>query len=132
MLSNLLALTDYSMVVPTFFRLTLFWYLTKHAWNLYKKNELSITSPILIEIFKEDVAYIVRSLIIVIRLSAAVLLFTGIFVPIGALMAAIVYSLRLQTKVYRDDQASADIMLIIISLSLLFLGAGAYAVNFPL
>jgi uncharacterized membrane protein YphA (DoxX/SURF4 family) len=132
MLSQFPAFLDYALVVPTFFRIVLTWYLVKHAWNLYKQNDFSITDGVLKEIFKEDLAHIMRGLVIFIRVATATLLFFGIFTQIGALVCAIVYLLRLQTKAYRGDNASADILLVVISISLLFLSPGAFSIDLPL
>ncbi len=132
MLTQFPYLLDYSLVVPTVFRFVLVWYVVKHAYNLYKMNGFSITHGVLREIFKEDVAHIVRGFVIGLRLLAAALLILGLFTQSAGLVVAIMYLLRLQTKSYIGDQASADILLIFMSLSLLFLGAGAFALDLPL
>jgi uncharacterized membrane protein YphA (DoxX/SURF4 family) len=131
MLSFFPELLNWSTIAPTILRITLASFLFRHAANAFWKGD-AYTLLVLRDVFLAKTAVIVNQVIGYLRVIAATLLLLGLFTQIGALMALVIYILRLQTRKYHGEEAMVDSLLGVIALSLAFLGAGAFSLDLPL
>ncbi|MEN9647473.1 MAG: hypothetical protein RLY57_277 [Candidatus Parcubacteria bacterium] len=131
MLSFFPELLNWSMLAPTILRLTLAYFLFVHAFNAFWKED-SITKHILHSIFFIKTAHVLNRVIGYLRIIAGTLLVLGLFTQVGALIALVLYILRLQTRKYHGEEAMVDSLLGIIALSIALLGPGAFSIDLPL
>ncbi len=131
MLSFFPELLNWSMLAPTILRLTLAWFLFKHAANSFWKGDAT-TLLVLQNLFLTKTAIIINQIIGYLRLIAATLLVLGLFTQIAALVALVIYILRLQTRQYHGEFAMVDSLLGVIAICVLFLGPGAFSFDLPL
>jgi uncharacterized membrane protein YphA (DoxX/SURF4 family) len=131
MLSFFPELLNWSMLGQTILRITLACFLFRHAANAFWKGDAT-TLTVLKSVFLMKTAIIINQVIGYLRVVAATLLLLGLFTQIGALMALVIYILRLQTRKYHGEEAMVDSLLGIIALALAFLGPGAFSLDLPL
>jgi len=131
MLATFPILYSFEILVPTLFRLVLATFLVFQTWCLFSEYQHSVIRKTLRDIFSEDWVDALRVLIGVLRISASILFLIGAFTQIAALVTAILFALRMASHTYREELMSTDLLLILISLSLLFLGPGAFALDYP-
>jgi uncharacterized membrane protein YphA (DoxX/SURF4 family) len=131
MLSFFPELLNWSMLAPTILRLTLAWFLFKHTANALWKED-SITLSVLHNIFLAKTAIVLNKVIAYLRIISATLLVLGLFTQVAAVMALVLYILRLQTRKYHGEEAMLDSLLGIIALCLILLGPGAFSFDLPL
>jgi uncharacterized membrane protein YphA (DoxX/SURF4 family) len=131
MLSFFPELLNWSMLAPTILRFTLAWFLFQHAANAFWKGDAT-TLTVLKSIFLTKTAIIFNQVIGYLRVVAATLLVLGLFTQIAALMALVMYILRLTTRKYHGEEAMVDSLLGVIALCLALLGPGAFSLDLPL
>lgn len=119
----------YADFVPTFFRLIIATLLLFQTWCLINESQHSSVRKVLFEIFSPDYYEAMRILLSGLRVAVAIMLLLGTSVQVAAIMASILFALRMASHTYRDELMTTDLLLIIISLSLIFLGPGAFSIN---
>ncbi len=119
------------MLAPTILRLVLAYFLYTHAANAFWKGD-AVTLTVLKSIFLMKTAVIFNQVIGYLRIVAATFLLLGLFTQIGALMAVVIYILRLTTRKHHGEEAMVDSLLGVIALCVALLGPGAFSFDLPL
>jgi uncharacterized membrane protein YphA (DoxX/SURF4 family) len=131
MLSLLPYMLSLELFVPTFLRLIVATFLVFQAYCLFSSVRHSTVRQVIADVFSADWAVAMRILVGILRVIAAILLILGIFTQIGALVAALLFVLRIVSNTYQGELVSTDVLLIIICLCIAILGPGAFAIDYP-
>lgn len=120
-----------SPFVPIFLRVVIATFLIFQTYNLFTSHAPSATRHTIHTLFGSDMSIAMKILIGLLRIIAAVFLLLGFLTQTGALIAAILFVLRIVTHSYRAELVTTDLLLIIICLSIFILGPGAIAIDYP-
>ncbi|MFA5934118.1 MAG: hypothetical protein WC795_02775 [Candidatus Paceibacterota bacterium] len=125
MLSLFPKLFSFAILVPVAFRLILGLYLGREMWRNYKKAKES-ASP------RQRTSFYIQA---VLQLVLGLMFIAGLFVQLAGIIACVIFLFRANEVRGNSGQPSLielSFALAFISLSLIFLGPGIFAIDLPL
>lgn len=125
------ALLNYAFYAPILLRIVLGLYSLAFGFSQKRNMPSADVAQTVVTETRKDVNFFIRALLII----AGLLVIAGFYTQIATVVLTLLFILALIKRdwVMTDEIGQAEIILLIsISLTLMFLGAGAFAIDYPL